>query len=168
MNDFAHSCNAAQTYPKNLISPGAYQHTLQNYVDHLDQHDRQLFDVEDEAVLDFWELDDALAGTGSQLESEVAPFINEDGRFPTHHHQVTRPGETHPLSTTGPTTRSNMPLCVSVGYFVARQPDSKSLQIYPRATLSREAAGDTKDVYDNGYLPTNYAVISRFCLLFWH
>ena len=68
MNDFAHSCNAADTYPKNLISSGAYQHTLQNYVDRLDERDNKLFvDVEDEAVLDFWELDDALAGIASQL-----------------------------------------------------------------------------------------------------
>lgn len=67
MNDLVHSCNAAPTYPKNLISSGEYQHTLQNYVRQLDEHDTQLFDVEDQAALDFWELHDGLASTSSQL-----------------------------------------------------------------------------------------------------
>ena len=67
MNDLVHSCNAAPTYPKNLISSGEYQHTLQNYVRQLDEHDTQLFEVEAQAALDFWELHDGLASTSSQL-----------------------------------------------------------------------------------------------------
>ena len=63
MNDFTHSCDAAATYPKNLLCPGEYQHTLQNYVDHLDSREKDLFDVEDKAFLDFWDLDDGVAST---------------------------------------------------------------------------------------------------------
>lgn len=66
MNDFVNSCNAAATYPKNLISPGEYQHSLQNYVDQLDDRERQLFDVDDKAALDFWDLDNETASTCSQ------------------------------------------------------------------------------------------------------
>jgi hypothetical protein len=58
MNDLINSCNAATTYPKNLTSPNNYQHTLQEYVDLLDQRGGELFDVEDVAALDFWELDE--------------------------------------------------------------------------------------------------------------
>lgn len=60
MNDFIHSCNAAATYPKNLISPREYQHTLQSYVDHLDarEKDEDLFGDENQAALEFWDLDD--------------------------------------------------------------------------------------------------------------
>lgn len=82
MNDFTHSCDAAHTYPKNLISPGEYRHSLQNYVDHLNRSDRHLFvDVDDDAVLDFWELDDGRPGTGSQLDLEVTLVVNEDGQI---------------------------------------------------------------------------------------
>jgi hypothetical protein len=66
MNDFVNSCNAAATYPKNLISPDEYQHSLQNYVDQLDERESQLFDADDKATLDFWDLDDEAAGTCSQ------------------------------------------------------------------------------------------------------
>jgi hypothetical protein len=62
MNDLINSCNAAATYPKNLIAPGEYQHTLQTYVDHLDLHEGELFDSEDKAALDFWDLDDGATG----------------------------------------------------------------------------------------------------------
>lgn len=61
MDDFVNSCNAAATYPKNLISPGEYQHSLQSYRDQLDEREKQLFDVESKATLDFWELDDGTA-----------------------------------------------------------------------------------------------------------
>ena len=62
MNDFIHSCNAAATYPKNLLSPGEYQHTLQGYVDRLNQREKELFGSEDKAALDFWDLDDGATG----------------------------------------------------------------------------------------------------------
>lgn len=58
MNDFIHSCDAAPTYPKNLISPGEYRHTIQSYVELLDNREKNLFDVESKASLDFWDLDD--------------------------------------------------------------------------------------------------------------
>lgn len=63
MNDFIHSCNAAATYPKNLIFPGEYQHALQTYVNNLDLHEDELFGAEDRAALDFWDLDDGATGT---------------------------------------------------------------------------------------------------------
>ena len=62
MNDFIDSCNAAGTYPKNLISPREYQHTLQRYVDHLDQCEEDLFGLEDKAALEFWDLEDGATG----------------------------------------------------------------------------------------------------------
>ena len=61
MNDFIHSCNAAATYPKNLISHGVYLHTLQSYVDRLDSREGNLFGSENNASLDFWDLDDGAA-----------------------------------------------------------------------------------------------------------
>ena len=67
MNDLVNSCNAAATYPKNLISPGEYQHSLHNYVHQLDERERQLFDIDDKAALDFWDLNDGTASTGSPL-----------------------------------------------------------------------------------------------------
>lgn len=63
MNDFIDSCDAAVIYPKNLISPGEYQHTLQTYLDHLDLREGELFGFEDKASLDFWDLDDQATGT---------------------------------------------------------------------------------------------------------
>lgn len=75
MNDFIHSCNAAATYPKNLISPREYQHTLQSYVDHLDarEKDEDLFGDENQAALEFWDLDDGATGTryNQDIELEV-------------------------------------------------------------------------------------------------
>lgn len=62
MNDFIRSCDAAATYPLNLISPGEYKHALQSYVDHLDQQEEQLFGAENKAALDFWDLDDGATG----------------------------------------------------------------------------------------------------------
>jgi hypothetical protein len=73
MDDFVNSCNAAATYPKNLISPGEYQHSLQSYRDQLDEREKQLFDVETKATLDFWELDDGTASTCSQSNGERSP-----------------------------------------------------------------------------------------------
>lgn len=73
MNDFVHSCNAAPTYPKNLISPGEFQHSLQNYVNQLDERDALLFDVENKAALDFWELDDGHASTSSPARTWNEP-----------------------------------------------------------------------------------------------
>lgn len=61
MNDFVHSCNAAATYPKNLVSHGEYQHTLQSYVDRLDSREGNLFGSEYNASLDFWDLEDGAA-----------------------------------------------------------------------------------------------------------
>ena len=63
MNDFIHSCNAAATYPKNLVSRGEYQHTLQNYVNHLDSRESNLFGSEDKASLEFWDLVDGATST---------------------------------------------------------------------------------------------------------
>lgn len=63
MNHFASSCDAAATYPKNLISPNEYQHTLQGYVDELNVREEKLFDIDDKAALDFWDLDDGAAST---------------------------------------------------------------------------------------------------------
>ena len=66
MNDFIQSCNAAATYPKNLISLSeyrGYQHSLQTYVDHLDSRESGLFGSEDKAALDFWDLNDGVTGT---------------------------------------------------------------------------------------------------------
>lgn len=62
MNDFIDSCDAAAKYPKNLISPGEYQHALQTYIDHLDLREGELFGS-NEASLDFWDLDDEATGT---------------------------------------------------------------------------------------------------------
>jgi len=62
MNDLVNSCGAAATYPANLISPSDYQHTLQTYVDHLDKREGELFDTEDKAALDFWDLDEGATG----------------------------------------------------------------------------------------------------------
>jgi hypothetical protein len=66
MNDFIHSCNAAATYPKNLISTEEYQHNLQSYADQLDQREVQLFSVEDKAHLGFWDLDEGASGISTQ------------------------------------------------------------------------------------------------------
>lgn len=63
MNHFINSCNAATTYPKNLISPSEYQHTLQTYVDELNVREEKLFDTDDKAALDFWDLGDGAAST---------------------------------------------------------------------------------------------------------
>ena len=81
MNDFVRSCNAAATYPKNLVSPGEYQHTLQSYVDHLDVREKDLFGVESNAALDFWDLDDGTTGScySQGIEVEVGNQI-ERGR----------------------------------------------------------------------------------------
>lgn len=81
MNDFVHSCNAAATYPKNLIFPGEYQHRLQNYVDHLDKHEAQLFDAESKGRLHFWDLDDGLASTDSQFQEEAVPALTRTADF---------------------------------------------------------------------------------------
>lgn len=114
MNELVNSCNAAATYPKNLISPGEYQHSLQTHLDQLDERESQLFDVDNKAALDFWDFDDGTASTYLlPIEPEVAPPIDEGVRFPTHNHQATGSGKSHPLSTTGPTNRSKMSICVS-------------------------------------------------------
>lgn len=63
MNDFIRSCDAAASYPKNLISPGEYKHALQSYVDRLDQHGGRLFGDDKKAALDFLDLDDGAIGT---------------------------------------------------------------------------------------------------------
>lgn len=118
MNDFVHSCHAAPSYPKNLISPGEYQHSLQNYVSQLDEHNTQLFDVEDKAALAFWELNDGLASTHSRFNLEPAPATNQAGRVRTDNHQGRGPGETHPLSTISPPHRSDLSICVSVESFL--------------------------------------------------
>ena len=65
MDDFIRSCRAAAIYPMNLISPGeyrGYQHTLKNYVDVLDSRESKLFGPEDEASIDFWDLNDGATG----------------------------------------------------------------------------------------------------------
>lgn len=63
MNDFVHSCDAAATYPQNLISPNEYQHTLKSYIDDLNLREKYLFGSEDKAALEFWDLDDGATGT---------------------------------------------------------------------------------------------------------
>lgn len=74
MNDFIHSCHAAVTYPKNLVSPGEYQHILQSYIEHLDRNDKELFGVEDKAALDFWDLVDGATGTTHNCGIENGVF----------------------------------------------------------------------------------------------
>jgi hypothetical protein len=78
MNDLIHSCRAAATYPKNIISPGEYQHSLQAYLDQLDRREAELFDSEDKAVLDFWDLEDGATGRCQSwcIELEVIHGVN--------------------------------------------------------------------------------------------
>lgn len=63
MNEFIQSCNTSAIYPKNLIFPAEYQHSLQNYVDQLRLREKELFVCNDTAALDFWELDDEATST---------------------------------------------------------------------------------------------------------
>ena len=74
MNDFVHSCNAAATYPKNLISHSEYQHTLQAYVQRLDEREHELFGSEDNAAIDFWDLDDGAASTAMSATFQQRHF----------------------------------------------------------------------------------------------
>ena len=80
MNDFVRSCNAAATYPKNLIFSGEYQHTLQNYVDQLDMREGNLFGPRDKASLDFWDLDDGATGTLLPTDEALAFHQINQGR----------------------------------------------------------------------------------------
>lgn len=56
------SCNAAAEFPKNLIYPGAYNHTLEKYVRRLDQDETRLFSRNADAAVDIWQLEDQRKG----------------------------------------------------------------------------------------------------------
>ena len=84
MNDFNHSCNAASTYPKNLISPGEYQHNLQSYVHQLDQRQDELFDIDAKAALHFWDLEDGVAGTELRILVHLRPGDEDDVPSPSN------------------------------------------------------------------------------------
>lgn len=66
MDGFRKSCFEAAKFPSNLIDPGTYNYSLQEYVGKLDEHQNRLFcDDESKAAVDVWELEDQ--GTGGVL-----------------------------------------------------------------------------------------------------
>ena len=113
MDDFIHSCDAAATYPKNLISHGEYQHTLQNYVDRLDSRERQLLGSEASASLEFWDLDDEAASNCSALRLTRWRLIAVD-RLQVCSNQAARIRDSSPLSAFNSSNRSPMPVHVSL------------------------------------------------------
>lgn len=89
MNDFIHSCNAAATYPQNLISSEEYQHNLQEYVEQLNQREPELFDTEDKAYLEFWDLDEGASGNfHARIGSETAFGTNNSPQFSSSPQQI--------------------------------------------------------------------------------
>jgi len=58
MEHLSASCNAAATYPRNLVRPNTYEYDLIGYTKRLDERQDSLFCNENKAVLDFWECHD--------------------------------------------------------------------------------------------------------------
>ena len=150
MNDFVRSCNAAARYPKNLIFPGEYQHSLQTYIDQLDERDTHLFDVENKAALDFWELDNGLASTmlNSNMKQPHPLTISADFQLTTtKSHELEKHMHFPPLAPRiDPVCRYVWVFNISLGMAIML----KQLQLCPRAKLSGQAASNTKDVLDIG------------------
>lgn len=117
MNDFIHSCNAAATYPKNLISPSDYQHTLQRYVNDLDEREARLFGVEDRATVNFVDLDDGATSTSCDETTKTSKLNllikrTEAGRLQKHVYRTTGIAGLSSVSTAGPSNWSNMQIYV--------------------------------------------------------
>lgn len=58
MEQFLDSLRQHADYPNNLVSPDAYQHTLQALFRRLNEQSRRLFCDENKAALRFWECGD--------------------------------------------------------------------------------------------------------------
>lgn len=63
MDQLARSCFDAAVFPKNLIDPWTYDHSLEKYVERLDQNQSRLFYNESKAAVEVLELEDQ--GKGS-------------------------------------------------------------------------------------------------------
>ena len=57
MEQLISSCDAANSYPMNLVKQSVYEHILSAYSRRLDEQDSRLFRSETEASLDFWDFD---------------------------------------------------------------------------------------------------------------
>ena len=57
MQQLHDACEIAQSYPTNLVHPNTYQHNLNDYLNRLNDRERDLFREKENALVDFWELD---------------------------------------------------------------------------------------------------------------
>jgi hypothetical protein len=58
-NEFIESCNRADEFPQNLISHKTYvDYSLTDYRERLKDHSSELFSLEEDGNLRFWEYDD--------------------------------------------------------------------------------------------------------------
>jgi hypothetical protein len=72
MDDLNSSYADIDNFPSNLVSPGIYAYRLKQYKDRLDQNAHRLFCSEENAAVDFLQVDEAQKGRFRSLRINMS------------------------------------------------------------------------------------------------